>query len=62
MSKLTIKELLDWLDDAHSSDCLDDALSKEHSTTGQTPEFWSEKGRIRDQAYNQIVEIIRKSE
>lgn len=59
MKKLNKEELLDWLDDAHSSDCCDDAISREHSTTGQTPEYWSEKDKIRDQAYEQIKEIVK---
>ena len=56
------EELLEWLVEAHSSESCLDAIDKEHSTTYQTPEYWGEKARIREQAYQQIKALIQKPE
>lgn len=53
------EELLDWLMEAYCAESVMDAMDKEHSTTGQTPAYWADKSRLREQAYKQIRKIIK---
>lgn len=57
-----MKELIEWLEDAYVSDGFCDSLDKEHSTTGQTPEYWSEKNLNREKAYDVIRNILKNLE
>ena len=54
------EDLLDWLEDAYCGDSFSDAIDREHPTTGQTPDYFSERSKRREQAYIQLVKIVER--